>query len=1016
MATPSRSSAAAMHRFALRAAHATLLIIIGAGAITFAFFYTITPTRWYNVRATELVTWRNTLILQYKFANATTGKTTPLLSGGLSFILIWQWCGTLAVALGTAGMLWLSSSSATGTANATANPPRTASPPKMYPERQNNSSCARSCWSFPAARAAAIKQAIMRVRRLLRYQVPPRSLWRRLLGPGGLTLLDWLLVLLWFGLHLMWMREMTMRVLDSRSTTRPPAKGTAVVVRSPPLIKAPSSSAVTNRSSNSFIAPPPKFMLPSPSVASINASSNGTANGGAVRRSLQTTPSAPAAAGAPAGGAGNTVTGSPGGNFSSSPSAAKTPSSRPPPAKAVAPPPPAKKLKPLPAVVQDRVSNSLRPLSMCQPLRTYWHLVSPSTQVGLADWTSCCSSFPFPDATSSTGFWDPISPPSSSTTGGLESAPCWYTPCMELPTWASGRATACVFLYLLDVVLRTIQQNFNCVRLVGRTAADEHCNNQFCRNEGAAIARVSSEAVLLSLSIPCHQSLRWVGADMVFLNVPAISWWQWHPFTITSAPGEGPGSENQMEIRIKSYNRWTKALISQVSSNPRFSLTLYVSGPYDSGNRKWITDFDTHVFVADDIGITPVLGMLAELLAFRRRQFAAAAAAATANDANADNRSVGMRRAILIWVSRTMDELRALPEDILQEASMKEPWLDLRLYLSAPSVASAVKVPDIITTDKAYGENKGVQLQPSGVSRSNSGSSSPSPKADPIASPASVVSSPSDGVVFAGSSPPVAATATASAVTTAASLGLEALHGVASRPLSHPYMFNPLIWMVAVLLGFGGGFAGLICAQAYDAHKSRTVALRQDFSYMGMLQFSALGLGATLPPAVLMLGLHLYRRLARSSSWPRSGSGSKTSISLFERGSFNCKEVPAMVPFGNGPSTTGTQLLPAPTLTSYIAEGRPNLAALLHQIAITGSTCSTCNISASLSRSESNSSSQSGEDGCKEAGVEAARVAVYAGGPKPLVGSVEETCASHNGLWGRKDRAYLHFTFITHEL
>ncbi len=65
--------------------------------------------------------------------------------------------------------------------------------------------------------------------------------------------------------------------------------------------------------------------------------------------------------------------------------------------------------------------------------------------------------------------------------------------------------------------------------------------------------------------------------------------------------------------------------------------------------------------------------------------------------------------------------------------------------------------------------------------------------------------------------------------------------------------------MAAVVLCFGGAFAGLICAQAYDAHMSRTVARRRDFSYVGMLQFAALGLGATLPPAVLFLALHLHR-------------------------------------------------------------------------------------------------------------------------------------------------------------
>ncbi len=73
---------------ALRAAALALCCtVIAAGAISFGFFYATTPTRWFNVRATELIAWRNTLVLQYEFANATTGKTTPLLSGSVSFIV-----------------------------------------------------------------------------------------------------------------------------------------------------------------------------------------------------------------------------------------------------------------------------------------------------------------------------------------------------------------------------------------------------------------------------------------------------------------------------------------------------------------------------------------------------------------------------------------------------------------------------------------------------------------------------------------------------------------------------------------------------------------------------------------------------------------------------------------------------------------------------------------------------------------------------------------------------------------
>jgi hypothetical protein len=47
-----------------------------------------------------------------------------------------------------------------------------------------------------------------------------------------------------------------------------------------------------------------------------------------------------------------------------------------------------------------------------------------------------------------------------------------------------------------------------------------------------------------------------------------------------------------------------QALISRLSSSKAAPINLYVSGPYDSGDRKWMTKYDTHVFVAGGIGVS----------------------------------------------------------------------------------------------------------------------------------------------------------------------------------------------------------------------------------------------------------------------------------------------------------------------------------------------------------------------------------------------------------------------------
>ncbi len=51
----------------------------------------------------------------------------------------------------------------------------------------------------------------------------------------------------------------------------------------------------------------------------------------------------------------------------------------------------------------------------------------------------------------------------------------------------------------------------------------------------------------------------WAGTDIVFLNVPSVSWWQWHPFTVAAgAEPVGPGGPRQLVVHMKKYNRWTK--------------------------------------------------------------------------------------------------------------------------------------------------------------------------------------------------------------------------------------------------------------------------------------------------------------------------------------------------------------------------------------------------------------------------------------------------------------------------
>ena len=68
-----------------------LRLLVACGVGTFAFFCFATPTTWYVVRAA--VEWKNGLVLDYTFGNGTYKTTTPLLTGGVSFMVCQQWAG-----------------------------------------------------------------------------------------------------------------------------------------------------------------------------------------------------------------------------------------------------------------------------------------------------------------------------------------------------------------------------------------------------------------------------------------------------------------------------------------------------------------------------------------------------------------------------------------------------------------------------------------------------------------------------------------------------------------------------------------------------------------------------------------------------------------------------------------------------------------------------------------------------------------------------------------------------------
>lgn len=92
----------------------------------------------------------------------------------------------------------------------------------------------------------------------------------------------------------------------------------------------------------------------------------------------------------------------------------------------------------------------------------------------------------------------------------------------------------------------------------------------------------------------------------VFLNCPAISQLEWHPFTMTSAP-----EEDFFSIHIRSAGDWTDKLIDIMQKLPEGAQgpKMGVDGPFGTASED-VFDYEVSMLVGAGIGVTPFASIL----------------------------------------------------------------------------------------------------------------------------------------------------------------------------------------------------------------------------------------------------------------------------------------------------------------------------------------------------------------------------------------------------------------------
>jgi hypothetical protein len=88
--------------------------------------------------------------------------------------------------------------------------------------------------------------------------------------------------------------------------------------------------------------------------------------------------------------------------------------------------------------------------------------------------------------------------------------------------------------------------------------------------------------VVVGGGVACINSREFIGAKLthtsryVFIAVPSLSLFQWHPFSVASAPDDKSGAV----LYVKAIGRWTRSLRKLASETPDAAVTVLIDGQW----------------------------------------------------------------------------------------------------------------------------------------------------------------------------------------------------------------------------------------------------------------------------------------------------------------------------------------------------------------------------------------------------------------------------------------------------
>ncbi|XP_047195928.1 NADPH oxidase 5 [Hippoglossus stenolepis] len=238
---------------------------------------------------------------------------------------------------------------------------------------------------------------------------------------------------------------------------------------------------------------------------------------------------------------------------------------------------------------------------------------------------------------------------------------------------------------------------------------------------GIAVSRMGGlyivEVILLPskvthLVIKRPQFFHFKPGDYVYVNIPVIAKYEWHPFTISSAPEQSdalwlhirsmgqwtnrlyeyfrrPESETLSPKRLATSLRNRRQLRAQFGENHRFcNIKCYVDGPYGTPTRQ-IFASEHAVLIGAGIGITPFASILQSIMYRYRRRKQNCPNCNYSWCENIKDSDMKLRKVDFIWINRDQKSFEwfvSLLTKLEMDQADEEPegrFLEMHMYMTS---------------------------------------------------------------------------------------------------------------------------------------------------------------------------------------------------------------------------------------------------------------------------------------------------------------------------------------------